>query len=79
MGNWTDIHRNLRNHGDFVGRRQAEQDAYFEFFSGSETTLGKSLANAMSRALDGFIFVAKIADLPRVRSGLTYKNTVNQN
>lgn len=36
MANWIDISRNAKTHGDFAGRSYAEQDAYFEFFAGSE-------------------------------------------
>lgn len=36
MPDWEDISRNAKSHGDFAGRTSAEQDAYFEFFAGSE-------------------------------------------
>lgn len=34
MANWEDISRNAKTRGDFAGRTQAEQDAYFIFFAG---------------------------------------------
>ena len=36
MTNWANISRNAKTHGDFAGRTQAEQDAYFVFFAGPE-------------------------------------------
>jgi len=39
MADWTDIYRNSKRHGDFAGRNEAEQDAYFEFFAGPQYSL----------------------------------------
>ncbi len=36
MSNWDNIERNVNKYGDFAGRTQAEQDAYYEFFAGTE-------------------------------------------
>ncbi|KPA21643.1 hypothetical protein shim_23500 [Shimia sp. SK013] len=36
MANWVTISRNAKTHGHFAGRTTAEQDAYFEFFGGSD-------------------------------------------
>ena len=36
MANWTDITRNLNTHGNFAGKSAVEQDAYFDFFAGSD-------------------------------------------
>lgn len=54
MANWERISRNAKTHGDFAGRTQAEQDAYFAFFAGPEPcnlkdALGKMLS-LVSRA-----------------------------
>lgn len=38
MTHWITISRNAARHGDFAGRSQREQDAYFEFFAGADTT-----------------------------------------
>ena len=43
MAQWTDVSRNLRKHGDFAGRSQREQDAYFAFFAGGEAPALRSL------------------------------------
>lgn len=43
MANWANISRNAKTHGDFAGRTTAEQDAYFEFFAGSEPSGDKAL------------------------------------
>ena len=62
MANWANIARNAKAHGDFAGRTQAEQDAYFEFFAGAEPVKGATIgtnvrtffANAQfTRALRG--------------------------
>ena len=37
MANWANISRNAKTHGDFAGRTEAEQDAYFNFFAGPES------------------------------------------
>lgn len=44
MANWANIARNAKAHGDFAGRTQAEQDAYFEFFAGAEPVKGETIA-----------------------------------
>ena len=36
MADWANIYRTAKTHGDFLGRTQAEQDAYFAFFAGSQ-------------------------------------------
>ena len=39
MADWANITRNAKIHGDFAGRSTREQDAYFEFFAGSEPSI----------------------------------------
>lgn len=36
MADWASISRTARTHGDYAGRKQAEQDAYFAFFAGTK-------------------------------------------
>lgn len=43
MADWANISRNAKTHGDFAGRRTPEQDAYFEFFAGSEPRTLKAI------------------------------------
>jgi len=38
MADWADISRNAKKHGDFAGRTISEQEAYFDFFVGSENS-----------------------------------------
>ncbi|MCR9055873.1 MAG: hypothetical protein NXI02_00925 [Rhodobacteraceae bacterium] len=38
MADWADISRSAKKHGDFAGRTKSEQDAYFEFFAGPESS-----------------------------------------
>mgnify|MGYP001801667960 FL=1 len=52
MANWANISRNAKTHGDFAGRSKAEQDAYFEFFAGSEPSTLKSIFVSFRRVFD---------------------------
>lgn len=36
MTNWATLQKTSRRHGDFAGRSDAEQDAYFAAFAGSD-------------------------------------------
>ena len=57
MANWANISRNAKIHGDFAGRAQAEQDAYFEFFAGPEPSDRETIA---PKILNVFTFVQKM-------------------
>ena len=50
MTNWENILHHAKSHGDFAGRSQAEQDAYFEFFAGTETGKFDALASGVHQA-----------------------------
>lgn len=52
MANWVNISRNAKAHGDFAGRSKAEQDAYFEFFAGSEPSTLRSIITSARRIFD---------------------------
>ena len=52
MANWENIHRNVKKYGDFGGRTQSEQDAYFEFFAGQE--LGDRVAINAKKVWNNF-------------------------
>lgn len=45
MANWEKILHHAKTHGDFAGRSQAEQDAYFKFFAGAQTRKFDALAS----------------------------------
>ncbi len=49
MANWANISRNAKAHGDFAGRSKAEQDAYFEFFAGSEPSTLESIFGSVRK------------------------------
>lgn len=51
MSDWTKISRNLNKHGDFVGRSEAEQDAYYAFFAGPTHEPFNAAVNAQAKAL----------------------------
>lgn len=66
MANWANISRNAKAHGDFAGRSKAEQDAYFEFFAGSEPSTLKVI----------FVFFRRVFDkveAPRTADGLRWR------
>ena len=50
MTNWENILQQAKSHGNFAGRSQAEQDAYFEFFAGAETGKINALASGVHQA-----------------------------
>lgn len=49
MANWANISRNAKTHGDFAGRTQAEQDAYFIFFAGPEPQKQRAISSKVRR------------------------------
>ena len=61
MADWANISRNAKIHGDFAGRRKEEQDAYFEFFAGSEPSILDAIF-----ARVGSVF-AKVQGIPTER------------
>ena len=50
MTNWENILQQAKSHGDFAGRSQAEQDAYYEFFAGAEIGSFGALAPGVRQA-----------------------------
>ena len=40
MSDWDSVTRNLKRHGTFAGQSGAEQDAYFDYFSGATRAPG---------------------------------------
>ena len=50
MTNWENILQHAKSHGDFAGRSQAEQDAYYEFFAGAEIGSFGALASGVRQA-----------------------------
>ena len=67
MANWANISRNAKTHGDFAGRSKAEQDAYFEFFAGSEPSTLKSIFVSFRRVFDKVVNRPLFAGDPEVR------------
>lgn len=51
MPNWDDIIRNAKTYGDFSGRNEKEQDAYFAFFEGPAEPLHKSTVLVLSKII----------------------------
>lgn len=63
MANWQDITLNAKTHGDFAGRKEAEQDAYFAFFGGPATPLHTSASLILSKVLTRLIHMRTRASL----------------
>lgn len=51
MANWTGISRNLKRNGHFAGHSEIEQDAYFEFFAGSDRSYLKTIRVLLRKTL----------------------------
>lgn len=63
MPNWDDITRNVKTHGDFAGREEIEQDAYFAFFAGRADPLHQSTSLILSKVLNRLTKVCTKAGL----------------
>lgn len=45
MKDWNMITKNLNSHGHFAGTKEAEQDAYFDFFAGNDHNMIEALSS----------------------------------
>ena len=51
MADWDDMIRNANRYGTFAGRSEIEQDAYFEFFAGSDHKITEDMRLALVKVL----------------------------
>ena len=56
MADWADILQNAKIQGDFAGKSKSEQDAYFEFFAGTQhEAISLRSLKALARTLQAHI------------------------
>lgn len=78
MATWTDMSRNSKKHGSFAGRSKIEQDAYFEFFAGTEISLYKVIRIALAKLIDRIIQISKMRRLRLAPPRLVYSEVTNR-
>ena len=78
MATWTDMSRNSKKHGDFAGRCKVEQDAYFEFFASTETSLHKTIKIALAKLVHRIIQISKMRRLRWTPPRLVYPEVTNR-
>ena len=78
MATWIDMSRNSKKHGNFAGRSKVEQDAYFEFFAGTEISLYKTIRNALAKLVCRIIQISNMRGLRWTPPRLDYSEVTNR-